>query len=76
MTLVLRSIKKCMFVVYVSTSLMLFSMLADFLVVLSSPGQLALELSCDTLRSWPTDGQLPTVKLSVKDAILQKNWHF
>uniref|UniRef100_A0A9I9EK00 Uncharacterized protein n=1 Tax=Cucumis melo TaxID=3656 RepID=A0A9I9EK00_CUCME len=38
-------------------------------VVLSSPGQLALELSCDTLRSWPTDGQLPTVKLSGVDLV-------
>lgn len=71
--------------ILVSTSLLLFliflkvSLFAGFSVVLPSHEQLALELSKGTMHSWPADGQLPTIKLSVKYVILHKisiaNWY-
>lgn len=40
--------------------------------------QLAMELTGGTIRSWPNDGQLPVVSLSIKCGILHKigiaNW--
>lgn len=43
-----------------------------FLVNLPAPEQLPLELSGGMVRVWPTDGQFPTIKLSVKYVILHK----
>ncbi|KAA0052781.1 uncharacterized protein E6C27_scaffold1299G00030 [Cucumis melo var. makuwa] len=45
---------------------------AEFVATLASPEQLALELFGGTIRVWHTDDQFPTIKLSVKYAILHK----
>lgn len=60
-------------------SFMKLSLLAGFVVTLPSPEELALKLSGETIKVWPTDGQFPAIKLSVKYVILHKigitNWY-
>lgn len=53
-------------------SFMKLSFLVEFVATIASPEQLALELFGGTIRVWPTHDQFPTIKLSVKYAILHK----
>lgn len=53
-------------------SFMKLSFPAEFVATLASPEQLALELFGGTIRVWRTHDQFPTIKLSVKYAILHK----
>ncbi|KAA0046488.1 uncharacterized protein E6C27_scaffold543G00710 [Cucumis melo var. makuwa] len=53
-------------------SFILDSLLDDLVVTYSSNEQMTIKLSGGTVRTWPNDGQLPKVSLSMEYAILHK----